>query len=336
MAGAAASRVPRPVAASIDELLADATSRIPMVAADSKSGATFERVVIDGERYILKHVSTDDDWIARVLGDLGPWTVLVWESGLLDLVPDCIDHTYAGAAHAGSRGAVLMHDVGPWLVPEGDVPVTEADHLTFLDHLATFHAAFWGWEDDVGLTPFPNRFFMFSPWMIRCEEERGFPAPVPVIARDGWARLAELAPDVFAVLEALTLDPTPLVTSLEATPQTFVHGDTKMGNLGRHPDGRTILIDWALPGRSVGCLELAHYLALNRTRIPAGFAPEATIAEYRAALERHGIETGAWWDRQLPLALLGIMVLLGWEKALGPADNLAWWSGRVLEGAELL
>ena len=74
----------------------------------------------------------------------------------------------------------------------------------------------------------------------------------------------------------------------------------------------------------------------GRARIPAGFAPEATIAEYRAALERHAIETSAWWDRQLPLSLLGIMVLLGWEKALGPGDNLAWWSARVLEGAELL
>ena len=138
------------------------------------------------------------------------------------------------------------------------------------------------------------------------------------------------------ILSPLCLDPSPLVAALEATPQTFVHGDSKMGNLGRHPDGRTILIDWALPGQSVGCMELAHYLALNRARIPAGFAPEATIAEYRAALERHGIDTGPWWERQLGLSLLGIMVLLGWEKALGPPDDLAWWEARVLEGADLL
>ena len=60
------------------------------------------------------------------------------------------------------------------------------------------------------------------------------------------------------------------------------------------------------------------------------------IAEYRAALERHGIDTGPWWERQLGLSLLGIMVLLGWEKALGPPDDLVWWERRVLEGAELL
>ena len=307
-----------------------------MVAADSKSGATFERVVIAGEPYVVKHVSPDRDWIARAFGDLGPWTVLVWSSGLLDLVPDCIDHTYAGAARFGRDGAVLMHDVGPRLVPEGDTPVREADHLAHLDHLAALHARFWGWTDDIGLTPFPNRFLMFSPWIIACEEALGFPQPVPVIARDGWKRLAQLAPRASAVLEPLRRDPSPLVAALAATPMTLVHGDTKMGNLGRHPDGRTILIDWALPGQSVGCLELAHYLALNRARIPIGFRPESTIAEYRVALERHGIDTGPWWERQLGLSLLGIMVLLGWEKALGPPDDLAWWETRALEGADLL
>lgn len=327
---------PRPVADSVDELLAGATSRTPMVAGDSKSGATFERVVIGGEHYIVKHVSPENDWIARAYGDLGPWTVVVWSSGLLDLVPECIDHTYAGAAHDGRTGAVLMHDVGRWLVPEGGEPVSEADHLAFLDHLAALHAAFWGWKDDVGLTPFSNRFFLFSPWIIASEEELGFPEPVPVIARDGWARLRALAPRTAAIVEPLSLDPSPLVAGLEATPQTLVHGDSKMGNLGRHPDGRTILIDWALPGQSVGCMELAHYLALNRARIPAGFTPEATIGEYRAALERRGIDTAGWWERQLALSLLGIMVLLGWEKALGPPDDLAWWEARVLEGPDLL
>ncbi|MGZ4756586.1 MAG: aminoglycoside phosphotransferase [Acidimicrobiia bacterium] len=331
-----AALTPRPVARSVDELLADATSRVPMVAADSKSGATFERVVIDGEPYVVKHVTLEQDWIARAMGDVASFTLLVWSSGLVDLVPDCIDHTYAGAAREGRHVAVLAHDVGPWLVPEGETPVSEADHLAFLDHLAALHAAFWGWKDEVGLTPFPNRFFLFSPWTIACEEALGFPEPVPVIARDGWTLLPELAPRAAAILSPLCVDPSPLVEALESTPRTFVHGDSKMGNLGRHPDGRTILIDWTLPGESVGCMELAHYVALNRARIPAGFTPEATIAEYRAALERLGIDTASWFERQLTLSLLGIMVLLGWEKALGPPEDLAWWEARVLEGADLL
>ena len=107
------------VAGSVDALLAGATERVPMTAADSKSGATFERVVIDGERYVLKHLVVDDDWIARAMGDVGHWSVLVWSSGLLDRVPPCIDHTCAGAAREGRSAAVLMRDVGSWLMPEG-------------------------------------------------------------------------------------------------------------------------------------------------------------------------------------------------------------------------
>jgi hypothetical protein len=327
---------PRPVAGSVNELIADATSREPMVVTDSKSGATFERVVIDGEHFVVKHLSTDHDWIARAYGDLGPWSVEVWSSGLLDLVPQSIDHTYAGAARSGRSGAVLMHDVGEWMVPAGDVPVSEADHVGFLDDLAALHAAFWGWTDDVGLTPFANRFFMFSPWVIGCEERLGFPNQVPLIARTGWSRLQEVAPRAAALLAPLNLDPSPIVAALEATPGTLVHGDVKLGNLGRHADGRTILVDWALPGQSVGCMELAYYLALNRARIPPTFDRETTIGAYRAALERHGIDTGPWWERQLGLSLLGIMVLLGWEKALGPPDDLVWWEQRALEGADLL
>jgi hypothetical protein len=328
--------MPRPVAGSVDELIADATSRTPMTVKDSKSGATFERVVIGGEPFVLKHVSPDHDWIARAYGDLGPWTVLVWSSGLLDLVPQSIDHTYAGAARSGRAGAVLMHDVGLDMVPADDAPLREADHLGFLDDLAALHAAFWGWTDDVGLTPFANRFLMFSPWVIGCEEALGFPNPVPVIARDGWSRLQDVAPRAAAVLAPLTLDPSPIVEALAATPQTLVHGDVKLGNVGRHADGRTILIDWALPGQSVCCMELAYYLALNRARLPASVDREATIAAYRAALEHHGIDTAPWWERQLGLSLLGMMVLLGWEKALSPPDDLVWWEQRVLEGAELL
>ncbi len=60
------------------------------------------------------------------------------------------------------------------------------------------------------------------------------------------------------------------------------------------------------------------------------------IEAYRVALERHGVATDPWWDRQLALCLLGMMVMLGWEKAYGDDDELAWWEARALEGAALL
>src|SRR5678815_3108785 len=45
---------PRPVASSVDELVARATDRRPFVRSDSKSGVGFERLLIGGEPHVLK------------------------------------------------------------------------------------------------------------------------------------------------------------------------------------------------------------------------------------------------------------------------------------------
>jgi hypothetical protein len=131
-------------------------------------------------------------------------------------------------------------------------------------------------------------------------------------------------------------DPSPLVDALETLPASFLQGDWKMGNLGRHADGRTILVDWANPGAGPGVTELTWYLAINRSRLPVGHTKENAITAYRAALEDHGIDTAPWWDRALGLALLGALVQFGWEKALGADDELAWWEDRALAGARHL
>jgi hypothetical protein len=59
---------------------------------------------------------------------------------------------------------------------------------------------------------------------------------------------------------------------------------------GTHPDGRTILLDWAFPGAGPACWDRCWYLALNRARLPE--PKEAAISRFRAALEDRGIDTG--------------------------------------------
>jgi hypothetical protein len=90
----------REVAGSIAELVRGGT-RSTMTADDSKSGARFEWVVIDGERYVLKHQDVTDDWLMRATGDLGHRYVALWEHGILDCVPDVIDHATVGCAYDG-------------------------------------------------------------------------------------------------------------------------------------------------------------------------------------------------------------------------------------------
>jgi aminoglycoside phosphotransferase (APT) family kinase protein len=150
------------------------------------------------------------------------------------------------------------------------------------------------------------------------------------IANRGWRRLAQLAPDLHAVCRSVHRRPGPLVDALARTPATFLHGDWKLGNLGSHPDGRTVLLDWAYPGAGPPCWDLAWYLALNRARLPE--SKEDAVAAFRAALARHGM-AGAWFDVQLRLCLLGITVAFGWEKALGPEDELEWWARAAFDGA---
>jgi hypothetical protein len=200
--------------------------------------------------------------------------------------------------------------------------------------MATMHAHFWGWRDTIGLGPLTHRFRFFAPDNIAPELRRPDCSPVITIADEGWRRLAERAPQLSALATGIHADPRPLAGALATTPMTFVAGDWKMGNLGRHPDGRSIVLDWAYPGEAPGCWDLGWYLALNRARMP--ITKEATIVHYRESLERHGVETGGWFDRQLGLSLLAIAACFGWEKAHGDEDELRWWEDRALAGARLL
>jgi Phosphotransferase enzyme family len=330
---------PRPVAASLEELLDGAGAREAFLHSDSKSGVGFERVVIGGEPHIIKHVHIDDDWTMRFFFETTCIPVDVWRHGLMDALPERIDHATvavaAGLGRDGLGGALLMRDVSPWLVPAGDDPLPIEHHLQLLDDMAALGAQMWGWTDDVGLLPLANRWLAFNDPGIAAEEARGFPDAVPRIAKEGWARFDGRAPRAARrVVQELRRDTRPLVDAVAQTPLTFLHGDWKLGNLGLGADGRTVLLDWTYCGIGPACFDLGWYMAINRARLPHG--KEDAIAAFRASLERHGVETTGWWERQLGLCLLGSLVLFGWEKAFGDDDEFGWWCDRAVEGGRLL
>ena len=330
---------PRPVASSVEELLAGATGRESFFTTDSKSGSGFERLLIDGEPHIVKYVHIDHDWTMRLCGDVGCKPLQAWASGLMDVLPERIEHGMVGAAGGLGRNgwgaALLMRDLSEELVPPGDDPISLADHLAHLDTMAALAARTWRWTDEVGLVPLANRYLWFADVNMDIQRANGFPDPVPRIATEGWERFAVRAPrDVRTLIEALRPDVQPLVDALSTTPFAFVHGDWKLGNVGTARDGRTVLIDWTYPGMAPVGHDLAWYLSLNRARLPQ--SKEDAIAALRASLEGYGIETDPWWDRQLAVCLLGALVEFGWEKALGDDAELGWWCDRAREGAAFL
>ena len=321
----------------VTELLARASAREVVRPADGKSTSSFERVSVDGQRYFLKRLSPATDWIMRVTGDHVHRPYLIWQAGIMDQVPACIDHTVVAMELDGVGDdavcSTLMRDVGAHLVPEGDTIVAQSQHEAFIDHLAQLCATFWGFDDTVGgLTTMEERLRFFDPANVARELAVTDP-PGPIVAADaGWKRLPERSPFLSELAQVVWDDPSVLTTPLVETPITFLHGDWKMGNLGSHPGGRTILLDWAYPGAGPACWELCWYLALNRARLPE--TKEATIARFQADLEAHGIDTTGWFDRQLDLCLIAIMVTFGWEKALGVEDELRWWEDQVRQAAD--
>ncbi len=331
---------------TIDQLLAAATSRVPLAGTDGKSGSWLERIEVDGSTYVVKHQSIADDWLMHTAGDEVFWVHRLWRDGFFDALPADIDAAIRDMAPETAPGtdpdggapadrlAILLDDVGPSLIPEGDDPVDGATHAGLIDSMASLHATFWDWRDHLGLQTMRQRLLMFAPATI-APELLVDDVPVPIrVAADGWRLLPDVAPALAAVVLPLHDEPAPLLDAIAATPSTFLHGDWKMGNLGRHDDGRTVLLDWAYLGRGPATWDLQWYLALNRARLPE--SKEQTTERYRRALEGHGVDTASWFDQQLALTTIGIMVVFGWEKAVGDADELAWWEQRVLDATQWL
>jgi hypothetical protein len=322
--------------ASFEDLADAASDRQPLLTGDQKGGSNLERLVVRGEVYVAKHLDLRTDWIMRFTSDLACRPLVAWRAGLFDRLPACIDAAVM-ACYPGrglGQAVLVMRDVGPSLIPEGDAPVSVEQHLLLIDHMAALHASFWGWHDTIGLLPLSNRLLEFHPQSALREAQRPDCAAVPRIILEGWRRLEQTSPHVSQLVATLHRDPTPLVRALEQTPQTLIHGDWKMGNLGSHSDGRTVLLDWAVPGQAPAALDLTWYLSINRRRLPYG--KEQAIEDYACALSRHGVALGAWWNQQLELALLTVMVWFGWEKVFDEPAELGWWEDRVRDGERWL
>jgi hypothetical protein len=319
-----------PIAESLDRLLEHCEQRAPWKTADSLSGSRFERVVIGGAPFVVKYISVDDDWIMRATGDLGWRQLTLLSSGVLSSLPPSIDHAIVGCAPFTSRGghrgiALLMRDVSTALVPPGGDPISMQLHRGFIEDMAKLHVAYWGYKDTAGLFPLAHHYVFLTPAMAELEAMAPHTDPVPPAVAEGWRRLDELYPADARVLRDLASDPSPLVADLQRGPQTLIHGDWKLGNLGRE-GARTILLDWDRTGAGPPLVDLAWYLAVNCDRLPE--TKEDVIGAYRAALESAGIETDSWWDQQLAAALAGAFLQLGWSKT-GDTAEFGWWSDRL-------
>ena len=152
---------------SVEEMLLGADDRVAWKNANSLSGSRLERLTINGERFVLKYICVDDDWIMRATGDLHSRQLTMLQSGLLDELPEVIDHTIVACApytsKKGHRGAaLLMRDVSEDLVPTGERPISMKEHRQFLAHMALLHATYLGFVDTLGLSPLAHTYVFLT------------------------------------------------------------------------------------------------------------------------------------------------------------------------------
>ena len=287
--------------------------------------------MIDGEPHVLKHVHIDNDWTMRFFHETSCIPLDVWRAGLMDVLPERIDHGMVGAAGGlgrdGLGAALLMRDLGDVLVPAGDEPLSMQTHLQLLDGLAALSAQMWGWQDTVGLLPLANRWLPFGDADIEAERQLGWPNLVPEDRRRGLGAVFRTGRRATYAHWCATCEPIRgrLSTRCQRTPLTFLHGDWKLGNLGVHADGRVALIDWTYCGQGPICFELGWYLAINAARLP--HPKEDAISALRSALEAEGITTSEWWERQLSLCLLGRSCCSAGRKRSGATTS--WGGGAI-------
>jgi hypothetical protein len=309
---------------------AEVIERVPLESA-GVTGARLERVTLaDGRVLVEKTVDPRIDWLMRATGDDGR-ILRLWTDGVLSRLPKGVDSAVEGVEELPGAWLVVMRDMTKTLVPAGRL-LTQQESRRVVEAASRLHGAFAG-DELPELCPLAVRFGFLTPSAVRRVDDH----PLADMVIEGWGRFAELAPaDVGAAVLRLLDAPDSLATALADHPHTLVHGDLKVSNIGF--DGPTVvLLDWGtLTCAGPAALDHAWYLAVNSAAIDAPL--DDLLADVERVLRPE--------DRPaLSLALLGQVLVLGWEKALGATSDdpatrtreragLTWWCQRAADALE--
>jgi Phosphotransferase enzyme family len=319
--------------------------------------------------YVLKRVTPESGWLGSVSQDTLMREVTLWESGLLNDLPNEIDtsvlQAVRGQDEAGAAwGALLMRDESPRLMrhplraPLGYLP---GELRRLLDILAMLHVRYWEDlrldKDRLGLTPTRAALLLISPVSVETRIASGDSTQYLALARSGWDEFFRLAPSAAAkTLRAVFAEPQCYIAAIQSLPKTLVHGDIWGPNLGWLPGTitaprqgrRLLLLDWALATAGP-----ATYDPLWLCGTWHALDPVRVLAYYRARLDvylaAHGrvLDSAAW----LALADAGYLrtaLTCGEALArtattapLGAARRRAeahvrWWATRAALAAERL
>jgi hypothetical protein len=306
------------------------------------SGSTHERFhadLEDGDRVslVLKRTRLDADWTAYRSGDRRGREALMLATQELVRVWEIFASPYLAFASGGGEVALLMHDLGPYLLPDVREPVSIELEDALLSRLAALHAAHWGAALPAWLARLASLFSVLGPIVLGEDPHVRLPSPLGDRVSEGWREALSRVPDSAA--RTLRLPPAELEARLAHLPRTLVHGDAKVANFGFLPGGRVAAFDWAMAGAAPVSVDLGWYLAVNASRLAR--SKEEVLRRYRELLEAARgtpLEESDWQELVDAALLSGAMMLL-WSKALGLRDDRPgaraeweWWVERIPRG----
>lgn len=286
------------------ELLAAAVERAVVAEHVGMSGAALERVrLADGRALMVKRCSPATDLTLALTGAGVAWEHLLRESGVLDRLPRGVSHALVDSWVESDGTTVLaMRDLGD-SVWDWDERLDAGRCRWVVDRIARLHAAFLGDRPD-GVAPLEPVLGIFAPTRLRAAADAGNRLAAAAIR--GWDYFPDHVPaDVAELVLALVEDPAVLARALLRRPCTLVHGDLATVNMAADGDD-LVLLDWAMPVRAPGAVDLARFLVGCATQLATG--REAILELY------HGAAGPAYDEEAMRLALLAALVWLGWNK----------------------
>lgn len=295
------------------------------------SGSTLERVrTVDGRVLVVKTENPEAGWLAKITGDDGR-LVRLWSTGVLGRLPASIDCAIEAVEEQPTGWRVVMRDVTSSLFSP-DHQLSRGESRQVMAAVASMHREFAGSGLD-GLCPLIERLSFLTPAAVESLPSH----PLGPVVTEGWARFPEVVPaDVSRSLLALLEQPTALASALRQYRPSLVHGDLKVANMGLTGD-RVVILDWgSLTGPAPPAMDYAWYLAINGATIDASL--DDLLSDVCEVLEPEDREA-------VPLALVGGLLQLGWEKALGATSDdpavrareragLRWWCDRATEALD--
>ena len=308
---------------------------------------------VESPRYIIKRVRPKQDWSMQTTEDWDWRLVANWRYGLLDRLPDEIEHGIIACFEDEDGYGLLMHNFTRMMLPGGEI--SASNHEIVLDGMAALHAAFWQGQifsdPRLELCP-PQLLFTFTSSHGVEKKSAEISSFILEMILEGRRLLPGfIEKGLIDQVEHLLLDPSPFCTALARYPHTLVHGDFWRANLGVacEKPTRLIVLDWSRPALTVPAFDLIYYLMLSpSSEIP--ISVEQSILTYKERLaDRLGDKLNEeWWQPQLELCYLGVYALLSCFKAYHAVHakhddqrgqalaDLEWWSEKASSGVKRL